>query len=238
LAAFDIAILSGGYVIEERVTSATSVLCVLALRLGSELMKMKKTIRLFFAIFILAVSLPLLVWGFWPPRRETRLVPLLPADGMPSLPEARAIRLEFAPVMRAGDSQIVELNLSADGQAADNSLYEEYRVIVEARLELPFADVRPADVVSTALGEGSAATFYWEVNPREEGALRGTVWLYLRLIPKAGGAEMSQAVSAQLIEICSKSVLGRTGGEARAIGVVGSLAGLLLGFPFVRRRVR
>ena len=158
---------------------------------------------------------------------------------MPSLPEARTIRLEFSPVMRAGDSQIVELNLTADGEAADTSLYEEYRVIAEARLELPFANVRPADVVSTALvGQGGAATFYWEAAPREQGVSRGTAWLYLRLIPKAGGpaGETRGAVSAQSVAIRSRSVLGRTGSQARAMGVVGSLVGLWLGFPFLRTR--
>ena len=143
---------------------------------------MKQTFRLFLSLLFLSVSLPLLVWGFLPPRRETVVLPLLPAPGMPSLPEARTIRLEFSPVMRAGDSQIVELNLTADGEAADTSLYEEYRVIAEARLELPFANVRPADIVSTALGQGGAATFYWEVTPREQGVSRGTAWLYLRLV--------------------------------------------------------
>jgi hypothetical protein len=199
---------------------------------------MKRTLGLILAIVCLAVSLPLLVWGFWPPRRETIVLPLLPAPGMPSLPEARTIHLKFSPTMRAGDSQIVELNLSADGVATDTSLYEQYRVISEARLDLPFADVRPADIVSTALGEGGAATFYWDVNPREEGELRGTVWLYLRLVPKAGGDETRQPVSAQLIGIRSKSVLGRTGSQARALGVIGVIVGLVMGFPFIRRRAR
>ena len=199
---------------------------------------MKQTFRLFLSLLFLSVSLPLLVWGFWPPRRETVVLPLLPAPGMPSLPEARTIRLEFSPVMRAGDSQIVELNLTADGEAADTSLYEEYRVIAEARLELPFANVRPADIVSTALGQGGAATFYWEVTPREQGVSRGTAWLYLRLVPKAGGpaGETRGAVSAQSVAIRSRSVLGRTGSQARAMGVVGSLVGLWLGFPFLRTR--
>jgi hypothetical protein len=198
---------------------------------------MKKILWLILMTVCLVISLPLLVWGFWPPRQVTGVLPLLPAPGMKSLPEARTIHLKYAPVMRAGDSQIIELNLSADGEAGDTSLYEEYNVIVEARLELPFADVRPADVVSTSLAQGGAATFYWDVAPRLEGGLRGTVWLYLRLVPKAGGEEMRQPVSAQLLEISSKSVLGRTGSEARGVGVATSLLGVGLGLIlFLRGR--
>lgn len=197
---------------------------------------MKKTLWLVLGSVCLAIFVPLLVWGFWPPRRVTTVLPLLPVDGMPSLPEAWTIHLKSSPVMRSGDSQTVELNLSADGKVVDASLYEEYNVIVEARLELPFADVRPENVISTTLEKGGAATFYWDVNPRVEGDLRGTVWLYLRLVPKAGGEEIRQPVSAQLIEISSKSVLGRTGTEARAAGVIGSILGLVLGFLFIQSR--
>ncbi len=163
-------------------------------------------------------------------------MPLVVAEGTPSLPEGRTIQLEYAPSMRAGDSQIVALNLSAGNGPAGADVYETYHVIAEARLDLPFADVRPADVVSAALSEGSAATFYWDVSAQEEGTLRGTAWLYLRFVPKAGGpaGETRQPVSAQLVEINPKSMLGRTGSQARVIGLFGSLIGSWLGFPFLR----
>ena len=196
---------------------------------------MKRTLGLILTIVCLAVSLPLLVWGFWPPRRETVAVPLVLPAGMPSLPEARTIHLTFSPRMRAGDSQIVEMNLTSDGQSADGGGYEDYNLIAEARLDLSLADVRPADTVSTALVEGGGATFYWEVSPREGGALRGTVWLYLRFIPKAGGDETRQPVSAQLIEIHPTSILGRSGTEARVAGVAGSLLALMLGFLLLKK---
>ncbi len=197
---------------------------------------MKFRWQLALAGLLLLVSIPLLVWGFWPPHRETRTVPLLPAVGMPNLPEAHSIQLEFAPAMRAGDSQIVKLTLSADDGASVDGFYNRYNVIAEARLEMPMADVRPADIVRTALVEGGSATFYWEVRPRAEGTLRGTAWLYLQLTPKAGGEAIRQPVSAQLAEIHSQSMLGRTGEEARIIGVIGSLVGLAAGILFVRSR--
>ena len=197
---------------------------------------MKFRWQLALAALFLITSIPLSVWGFWPPHRETVMVPLVLPAGMPSLPEERTIHLTFSPRMRAGDSQVVELNVIAEGESTGDGVYEEYNVIAEARLDLSLADVRPADTVSTALVEGGGATFYWEVNPREDGVLRGTVWLYLRLVPKAGGEEARQPVSAQLIEISSKSVLGRTGSQARVVGIVGVIVGLGMGIPSVRVR--
>lgn len=131
------------------------------------------------------------------------------------------IRLTFSPRMRAGDSQIMELNVTAEGEMEESDVYETYNVIAEARLDLAPSDVRPAELLSAALVRGSGATFYWEVTPREEGILRGTVWLYLRFIPKAGGEETRQPVYAPLVEVRSMSMLMQTGSEARLLGVVG-----------------
>lgn len=190
-------------------------------------------IRLALALILLSVSLLFLLWGFCPPRRETVNLPLVLPAGMPSLPGARKIQLTFSPTMRAGDSQIVELNVTSEGDSTNSGVYNEYNINAEARLDLSLADVRPAELVSTALVEGGGATFYWDVNPREAGMLRGTVWLYLRFVPKADGKEMRQPVSAQLLEVRSITLLGRSGTETRILGVIGSLLGLVLGILFL-----
>jgi hypothetical protein len=198
--------------------------------------KMKIKIQAALAVVFLMVSLPLLVWGFWPPQRETRVVPLLPAVGMPNLPEAHSISLEFSPTMRAGDSQIIKMTLSADAAASTGQdFYAQNEVIAEARLDMPSAFVRPADSVRTTMADGGSATFYWEVHPSGEGLTSGTAWLYLQLTPKAGGGTTRQPVSAQLVEVRSQSLWKRTGGQARAIGVIGALVGLFLGFPFLAK---
>ncbi len=41
---------------------------------------MKHKLRLLAAVLILAVSLTLLVWGFWPTRRETLVTPIQPSN--------------------------------------------------------------------------------------------------------------------------------------------------------------
>jgi hypothetical protein len=199
---------------------------------------MMKKIQFALSLALIVFSLPMLAWGFIPPRRETVSTPLLIPAGMPALPEARAIHVTYAPVTRLGDSQVVELNLSADGGVDGADLYEEYNVIVEARLELEGADARPADLVSAALAEGTSPTFYWEVTQREAGAARGTVWLYLRFVPKAGGpaGETRGPVLAQRVEARSRSVLGRTGSEARVWGIVGLVIGAGVGILSFRGR--
>jgi len=42
--------------------------------------QMKKRIRLFLAIFILVISMALLVWGYAPNPRETRVQPVAPTE--------------------------------------------------------------------------------------------------------------------------------------------------------------
>lgn len=191
---------------------------------------------LFLSLFLFILSLPLLFWGFWPPRMETRTVAIQFPAGGPSLPGERSLVLKVPTFIRAGDSAVAELSLLAEGETAD-AVFNEYIVIAEARLDLPFAEVRPADLVSTTLSPGGTATFYWEIRPREEGTLRGEVWVYVRFVPKGGdGEETRIAVSVQQVEVRSGSAWKRTGSEARTLGVVGTLIGLALGFWGWRRR--
>ncbi|MFZ5881958.1 MAG: hypothetical protein ACOY0R_21520 [Chloroflexota bacterium] len=41
---------------------------------------MKRKWRLLAALLLLSISLALLVWGFWPTRRETRVTPIQPSN--------------------------------------------------------------------------------------------------------------------------------------------------------------
>ena len=195
---------------------------------------MKRSLPLIFSSLFLAISLPLLLWGFWPPRMETQTAAIqFPAGGL-SLAGERSLVLKVPEFVRAGDSAVAELSLLAEGETAD-AVFDEYIVIAEARLDLPFAEVRPADLVSTTLSPGGTATFYWEICPREEGMLRGEVWVYVRFVPKGGDGEETQIpVSVQQVEVRSEGMWKRTGSEARALGVIGTLFGL--GFWAWRRR--
>ncbi len=170
----------------------------------------------------------------------------------PAILESRRLTLEFPPKMRAGvEGDIIRLTLEVDdlgnitptAQVEGNvvvgetieipDLYETHNVIAEARLDLAGMQVQPAEAVYEPLKRGQSATFYWSIRPQETGVYRGTVWLHLNFADKSTGEESRIAVSAQIIEIEAVDFFGLSVNVARMSGVVGSVIGGVLGFPFL-----
>jgi hypothetical protein len=170
---------------------------------------------------------------------------------LPALPERRRLTMEFPPRMRAGDSDLVRLTLEVDelgnvtptaeiggnvitGQVVEiPNLYDSHNVIAEARFDIAGMEVRPADLVSEALAPGSSVTFRWSIRPPEAGIYRGTIWLYLHFVDKRNGEQSRKTVSAQIVEIEAVNFLGLSANFARTTGVIGSVLGTVIGFPFL-----
>lgn len=186
---------------------------------------------------------------------QTAPVPVTTADAphstaRPAVPERRRLTLEFPPKIRAGDSDLLFLTLEVDdlgnitptvqleGNAASGeviefpNLYETHQVIAEARLDLAGVEVSPGDVVSEALSPGNPIRFQWSIHPANVGVYRGTVWLYLRFLDKQTGEESRKTMSAQIVEIEAVNLWGLSGEFARTTGIVGSVLGTIMGFPF------
>lgn len=174
----------------------------------------------------------------------------------PALPERRRLTLEFPPEIRLGDSDLVRLTLEVDdlgnltptaqigghvvtGEVVEiPNLYESHHVVAEARLDLAGMEVRPAELISEPLAQGNTAEFYWSIRPQGTGQYRGTVWMYLHFVHKHTGEESRKTLSAQIVEIRAVNFLGLSGGVARTTGVVGSVVGTILGFPFLEEIVK
>ena len=168
----------------------------------------------------------------------------------PAMPERRYLKLEFPPRIRAGDSDVVRLTLEVDdkgnivptaevegnvvkGQVIEiPNLYETHHVIAEARFDIAGVEVRPSELISEPISQGQTAVFYWSVRPNEVGVYRGTIWVYLRFVDKVSREESQKTVSAQLVEIEAANFLGFSANLARSTGVIGSIVGTILGFPF------
>lgn len=174
----------------------------------------------------------------------------VPVTVQPAMPERRYLKLEFPPKIRAGDSDIVRLTLEVDdkgnivptaevqgnvvqGQVIEiPNLYETHHIIAEARFDMAGVEVRPNELISEPISQGQIAVFYWSIRPNEVGVYRGTIWVYLRFLDKASGEESQKTVSAQIVEIESVNFLGLPVNVARSTGVVGSILGTIIGFPF------
>ena len=174
----------------------------------------------------------------------------------PAMPERRYLKLEFPPKIRTGDSDIIRLTLEVDdkgnivptaeveGNVVQGkvieipNLYETHQVIAEAHFDIAGIEVRPTELVSAPIEQGQTAIFYWSVRATETGVYRGTIWLYLRFVDKSSGEESRKTVSAQLVELEAVNFLGLSANLARSTGVVGSLVGTILGFPFFEDIVR
>ena len=158
--------------------------------------------------------------------------------------------------MRAGDSDIIRLTLEVDDQGnvvptaevegnvvtgeviEIPNLYETHQIVAEARFDIAGLEVRPTELISEPISQGQTAVFYWSVRPAEVGVYRGTIWLYLRFVDKSSGEESQKTVSAQTVEIEAVNFLGLPANLARSTGVVGSIVGTILGFPFLEDIVR
>lgn len=195
------------------------------------------------------------------PPQPTAPAPILnptgvPVTPQPALPERRYLKLEFPPRIRAGDSDLVRLTLEVDDQGnivptaevegnvvtgeviEIPNLYETHHVAAEARFDIAGLEVRPTEVISAPLAPGAPAVFLWSIRPADVGVYRGTIWLYLRFVDKVSGEESQKAVSVQTVEIEASNFLGLSANLARSTGVIGSIVGTVLGFPFFEDIIR
>lgn len=185
-----------------------------------------------------------------PDRPKEPIVPPLSIAAPPAVPERRLLSLDYPALVRLGDSERVYLTLEVDEQgsitptarAGGNivqgevieipNVYDTHHLWAEARLDLAGVVVKPTDIVSETMFPGQTITFYWSIQPQAVGNYKGTVWLYLRFIPKGGGPESRRALSAQLIEIETVTFYGLKADAARWLGLAGTTLSAVVGFPF------
>jgi len=170
--------------------------------------------------------------------------------------ERRLIVVELPKKIRAGDADVLRLSLVMDesGQVTPTAeavghavsgepveipnLYDTYNVIVEARLDIAGLEVQPQGAVKQPMQPGVPVVFVWSLSPNHPGNFRGVLWLYLTLIPKAGGPQDQRALLARPVEIRAVTVLGMSAPLARWIGAIGSVFSFVFGIPFLEDALR
>lgn len=118
------------------------------------------------------------------------------------------------------------------------NLYETHFVTAEARFDMAGMIVQPPGAIYEPMKPGQSVTFYWSIRPQETGVYRGTVWLHLVFVERVSGedpqgaTQSRMAVSAQIVEIEAVDFFGFSVNFVRTSGVVGSVIGIVVGFPF------
>ncbi len=178
--------------------------------------------------------------------------PEQPASPQPAIPETRRLILEYPPKIKAGaESDVIRLTLEVDeqgnitptAQVEGNTvtgeviqipnLYETHTVTAEARIDMAGMDVQPPGPIYEPMTPGQPVKFFWSIRPQDTGLYRGTVWLHLVFVDRLSGEESRMAVSAQIVEIEAVDLFGLPVNVARTSGVVGSVIGGIVGFPFL-----
>jgi hypothetical protein len=185
------------------------------------------------------------------PTQAARPTQAVSAPQQPAIPEKRMLSLEYPATIRAGDADRVILTLAVDeqgnltptAQVGGNiiqgeiieipNVYETHNLMAEARLDMAGMQVQPAEIVSETMLPGQKVVFFWSIRPEQVGNYKGTVWFYLRFIPKDGGPDSRQALSAQWIEIDAVTLFGLKAGPVRWLGMLGTVVGAVMGFPFI-----
>lgn len=203
------------------------------------MMKKRIPLRLILSLIFAALALTLLTWGLTAPQRQTRHQVIRPEqmqlpDGQ-SVPETRLLTLDSPITIRNGEADRLRLTVEAQEKAAavgSANVYKTYQVFAETRLEMTGLTVRPIGTVSEPVLPGQSVSFFWSVRPQETGRFDGTLWLYLRFVPKDGGPEIRQAISSQTVEIESTTFFGLQGETVREVGLIGVFCSAVLGFSY------
>ncbi len=174
------------------------------------------------------------------------------ASPLPAIPETRRLTLEYPPKIKAGaESDVIRLTLEVDKQGNITStaqvqgntvtgevvqipnLYDTHTVTAEARIDMAGMDIQPPGSIYEPMAPGQSVKFFWSIRPQDTGLYRGTVWLHLVFVDRVSGEETRMPVSAQIVEIEAVDFFGLSVNVARTSGVVGSVVGGIVGFPFL-----
>lgn len=177
-------------------------------------------------------------------------------DPAPALPEFRRLTLDFPAKIKAGsESDIIRLTLAVDelgnitptaefegnvtqGEVIEiPNLYATHNVVAEAVYDVAGLEVKPTGATFQPLRQGEKVIFQWSIRAQEVGTYRGTVWLHLDFEDRSSGEKSRIPVSAQIVEIEAVDFFGFSVNFVRTSGVVGSVLGGILGFPFLKEIV-
>lgn len=175
------------------------------------------------------------------------------AEAAPALLETRRLTLEYPTRIKAGSgSEVIRLTLEVDalgnitptaivdGNVVEGEviqipdLYATHTVTAEAYFDVAGLDVVPPGATFQPLKRGEAVAFYWSVRSDTPSTYGGVIHLFLNFENRDTGEKERKEVSAQIIDIKVVDFFGFSTNFVKTSGVVGSILGSVIGFPFFK----
>jgi hypothetical protein len=199
-------------------------------------------------IALVVFGLAALLWGIWPARQVTHVLPYsygrelaLPHgwDGLqpPSSLVNGVFSLRWPGWIRLGDEGKIRLALDESGfQNACSEAFVRDAFILTGRLELPGIPISPGDKLEQPISPCRPVFQAWAIRPGDGGKASGTLWLHLAATGLPQGSKPELALAAVPLVIPVTSLLGLSGAQARLVGVLAILVGLALNIDLLVRR--
>ncbi len=175
------------------------------------------------------------------------------SEAAPALLETRRLTLEYPTSIKAGSgSEVIRLTLEVDalgnitptavvdGNVVEGEviqipdLYATHNVTAEAYFDVAGLDVVPPGVTFQPLKKGEPVAFYWSVRSDTPATYGGVIHLFLNFENRDTGEKERKEISAQIIDIKVVDFFGFSTNFVKTSGVVGSVLGSVIGFPFFK----
>ena len=196
-----------------------------------------KNLRRAIAVIILVLSIAFIVWAALPNQRESTSEVITPemmqlvSDGTTLSISAREVRLEWPPMMRIGEQEVITLSFvpvaanegDTSPSAEHTDLYNKFSLLSEGRYEVAGMKVEPANPRGESMPSNQPLTFRWQISTDRAGRYDGTVWLSLRYLPLDGSQPTQIPVYIHPINIEATSLFGLTENTAFLVGGLGIL---------------
>lgn len=121
----------------------------------------------------------------------------------------------------ASDTIQVLVEMDQDFLSNDNLSLDAFYVNLETRVEMAGIDINPSGVMSKNILPGQKINFTWAIVGKIPGEYKGTIWLYLNLIPKQSSEKsIKKTLIAKPIKISVRNFLGLNLNIVRVIAYV------------------
>lgn len=118
------------------------------------------------------------------------------------------------------------------------NLYATHNVTARAVFQVANMEVNPSDTIAQPLKQGRPVKFIWTIRAQDVGTYEAVVQLFLNFENRETGENDEIAISAQFIKITVEDFFGFSTDFVKTSGVVGSVLGTIVGFPFFKDIVK